>query len=232
MKILVQFPTFLRKSKFLSCIKQYDQMSSNNNEIFFNINCDYDDLSMNSTSAKLDINNAIKKNKYRINYIRNSNKINAINANINIDFDVVLCASDDMIPVENGWDKYISLNMNKYFPNFDGALHFNDGYAGKNLITLSILGRNLYNYFGYIYHPDYKSLYCDNEFTEVVYSINKVKYIDDIIIKHEHYSRENNINSGDYDTAAEKTLVFSGRDCFVYGKRKELGFPRERITND
>jgi hypothetical protein len=232
MKILVQFPTFLRKSKFLSCIDKYDSMSSGNHDIFFNINCDYIDMSMNSSSTRLNIDNIIKKNKYRINYIHNSNKISAINANINVDFDVLLCASDDMIPVVNGWDNYIAENMSKYFPDLDGALHFNDGYAGNGLITLSILGKKLYEYFGYVYHPDYKSLYCDNEFTEMVYSIKRVQYVNDIIIKHEHYSRENNINSGDYDAAAEKTLVFAGRDGVVYTKRKELGFPRHKITND
>jgi len=231
MKILVQFPTLDRKEKFLKCLSLYDKLSGSN-EILFNINCDVEDKSMNNDLTRQEISNTVVKNKYKINYLENSNKISAINASIDEDFDVVVCASDDMIPVVEKWDEYISCNMQKHFPDLDGALHFNDGYAGGDLITLSILGKKLYDYFGYIYHPDYRSLYCDNEFTEVVYSQNKVKYIDDIIIKHEHYAREGNINSGDYDLAAKKTLFFSGRDSFVFNKRKELGFPIERITND
>lgn len=232
MNILIQFPTLNRRQKFIRCIELYDSMSSGKNSITFNINCDTQDSSMNNDEARDEVKNAITKNSYRINYMDNSNKISAINANIDLDFDTVICASDDMIPVKEGWDESVSNNMSKYFPELDGALHFNDGYAEGSLITLSILGKKLYDSFGYIYHPDYKSLYCDNEFTEVVYGSKRVQYVNEIIIKHEHYARKGNINSGDYDEAAKKTLFYSGRDGFVYKKRKELGFPKQRITND
>lgn len=230
MKILVQFPTLNRKKKFLECLKLYEDLSGDTNEIFFNINCDADDATMNNQQTKTDIDNTIKKNSYRINFLKNSNKISAINDMINVDFDVVICASDDMIPLVQGWDKKISDSMEKFFPDLDGALHFNDGYQAEKLITLSILGKKLYDHFGYIYHPDYKSLYCDNEFTEVVYSMNKVKYIDEIIIKHEHYSIENTINTGDCDYTAHKTLHFAYSDLNTYNKRKHLNFPSERIN--
>lgn len=73
-----------------------------------------------------------------------------------------------MIPCQKGYDNIIAVNMNKYFPNMDGALHFNDGRVGNSLFTLSIMGKKLYDQFGYIYHPDYKYTYCDNEFHLVV----------------------------------------------------------------
>lgn len=232
MNLLVQFPTLCRKEKFIYCIEKYNNLCGDHNNIFFNINCDVDDGSMNNESTRKTISKLINKAKYRINYLEKSNKISAINDKIDVDFDVVLCASDDMIPVVDGWDEYICCAMQEHFPKLDGALHFNDGYTENTLITLSILGKKLYDHFGYIYHPDYKSLYCDNEFTEVVKTLGKVKYLPDIIIKHEHYSREGNVNSGDLDFAAKKTLFFSGRDGAIYNKRKALGFPREKITND
>jgi hypothetical protein len=119
-----------------------------------------------------------------------------------------------------------------YFPDLDGALHYSDGYQKNKLITLSILGRKLYDYFGYIYHPDYKSLYCDNEFTQEVYRLDKVKYIDHVIIKHEHYGEKDNSNSGDFDLSAQKTLYYSGRDQMVFQRRQQLAFPKERTTHD
>ncbi len=79
---------------------------------------------------------------------------------------------------------------------------------------------------------DYKSLYCDNEFTQSVYNLGRVKYIDNLIIKHEHYGEKDNSNSGDFDLSAQKTLTFAGRDQTVFERRKELGFPKQRITND
>ena len=87
----------------------------------------------------------------------------------------------------------------------------------------------MYDHFGYIYHPDYKSLYCDDEFTQEVRSIGREKYIDKVIIKHAHYSLE---KEPQHDMATHKTLYYSGRDQMVFNKRKELGFPKHRITND
>ena len=150
----------------------------------------------------------------------------------NKSFDIVICASDDMVPKQYSWDQKIAEAMKKYFPDLDGCVHFDDGNTKGKLITFSIIGRKLYEEFGYIYHPDYKSLYCDDEFTQVVRAMGKEKYIDEIIISHEHYSVEGTENHGDADYAAQKTLHYSGRDQFVFNKRKELGFPKERITND
>ena len=122
--------------------------------------------------------------------------------------------------------------MTENFPDTDGCVHFDDGYTHHQLITFSILGRKLYEHFGYIYHPDYKSLYCDNEFTQEVTRLGKVVYIDKVIVKHEHYGEKGNSNTGDVDFAAQKTLHFAGRDGVVFRSREERGFPRERITND
>lgn len=236
MKLLVQFPTYARPKKFIDVFMRYVETCSQNHEIFFNINCDASDLTMtnkdvvNQIHYLLNFKDNVNGNVW---FDKNTNKISAINDHIEgRDFDVVICASDDMIPQENNWDDIIAKDMQKYFPNFNGALHYFDGYQTKSLITLSILGVELYNHFGYIYHPDYKSLYCDNEFTHSVYRIGRVKYIDRLIIKHEHYGEQNNSNSGDFDLSAQKTLMFARRDQQVFERRKELGFPKGRITND
>ena len=193
---------------------------------------------MNTSGTKRMLADIIYGDHYtdgQINFDKNTDKIGAINSHINdchFDFDIVVCASDDMIPQVYGWDDEIASAMTEHFPNLDGCTHFNDGYTNIRLITLSILGRKLYEHFGYIYHPDYKSLYCDNEFTQKVHEIGRVAYIDKIIIKHEHYGEEGNENSGDYDFAAEKTLKFSGRDELVFNERERRGFPEHRITDD
>ena len=75
-------------------------------------------------------------------------------------------------------------------------------------------------------------MYCDAEFTEEVKRMERDKYIDKVIISHEHYSVDGTENHGDVDLAARKTLHFSGRDELVFNKRKELGFPKRRITED
>ena len=249
MKILAQFPTFARPQKFLSCLRKYINNTSGKHQIFFNLNCDVDDHLTNNPDVTAMIQDSFA-NQVRntesawhdnfcggaVYFDKNTTKIGAVNANIDkvkMDWDVVIVISDDMIPQTQCWDDEIAQNMLRYYPDLDGCISFDDGYAEKGgLITFSILGRKLYDHFGYIYHPDYKSLYCDNEFTEEVKRLDKVTYIDKMIIKHEHYAQEGNSNSGDYDASAQKTLYFSGRDGQVYEERKRRGYPKERITND
>tara|TARA_B100001939_G_scaffold108349_1_gene93681 strand:- start:218 stop:934 length:717 start_codon:yes stop_codon:yes gene_type:complete len=238
MNILIQFPTYARPDKFLKCLEKYLYMSSSIHHLHFNINCDEDDSLCNNSKFVGDVCGLFEEKEnctFSLKFDKNTNKISAINDHIDarfFDFDVVICASDDMIPQQQGWDDVIAKDMNEFFPKLNGALHYFDGYQKESLITLSILGRELYNHFGYIYHPDYKSLYCDNEFTQSVYNLGRVKYIDNLIIKHEHYGEEGNSNSGDFDASAQKTLRYAGRDQVVFERRKQLGFPKQRITND
>ena len=245
MRLLIQLPTLNRPDKFLSVLDKYVNKASGHwidnkrcVNLFFNINCDIDDDSMNNDTMRDKISEIFKQNsfaEYELHYDKDTEKISSINAHIDdfwIDCDIIVCASDDMVPQVNNWDWEIIWAMGEHFPDGDGCVHFNDGHTDGKLITFSILGKKLYDHFGYIYHPDYKSLYCDDEFTREVTRMGKVAYIDKVIIKHEHYGEEGNINSGDFDLAAKKTLHYSGRDQFVFNKRKELGFPRNKITND
>ena len=42
--------------------------------------------------------------------------------------------------------------------------------------------------FGYIYHPAYRSLWCDNEFQQVSWTLDKSVFINETIIEHQHYT--------------------------------------------
>ena len=236
MKLLIQLPTYGRPKKFLRVLSEYIDTASVHNELFFNINCDTADLSMTDPYIQERVKFLLSK-KANIsgvqNFDANTEKISAINDHIEgREFDIVVCASDDMVPKAHCWDNEIVIAMQEYFPDLDGCVHFNDGNTNGKLITFSILGKILYDHFGYIYHPDYKSLYCDDEFTQVVRAMAKEKYIDKIIISHEHWSIEGSENHNQADIATQKTLYYSGRDQQVFNTRKDLGFPRERITND
>jgi len=239
--ILVQFPTLGRPKKFLECFRLYVEKLSGYHQVVFNIICDDADLTMQDDHVRAEIAKIIwdaqqrlkVKPFYDIFFDAGTTKISAINSHINIDnYDIVICASDDMIPYVDNWDDRIAKDMQRYYPDTDGCLSYSDGRDIGNLITFSILGKRLYQRFGYIYHPDYVGLYCDNEFTDEVNKLGKVTYLEDTLFGHEHYAEEGNRNSGDLDFAAKKTLRYSGRDGTIYEKRKSLGFPKQRITND
>jgi len=236
MNLLIQFPTYGRAEKFCRVLDNYVETCSPHNDLFFNINCDAADLSMTNLYTQERVKFILSKMPNVsgvLNYDAKTEKISAINNHIQErDFDIVICASDDMVPKAWGWDNEIAIAMNQYFPNLDGCVHFNDGNTDGELITFSILGKKLYDSFGYIYHPDYKSLYCDDEFTQEVKRMGKEKYIDKVIISHEHWSIEGSDNHDQVDLAVQKTLHYSGRDKQVFEERKKRGFPKERITND
>lgn len=236
MKLLVQFPTYGRAEKFLRVLNQYVETVSPHHDVFFNINCDLNDLTMTNPYVQERIKFTLSKMPNVdgiVNYDEDTNKISAINDHVDqYEFDIVICASDDMVPKAWGWDNEIAIAMQEHFPELDGCVHFNDGNTDGGLITFSILGKALYDHFGYIYHPDYKSLYCDDEFTQEVRRMGKEKYINKVIISHEHWSIEGSENHNQADIAVQKTLHYSGRDQLVFNRRKEMGFPKQRITND
>lgn len=114
-------------------------------------------------------------------------KVDAVNGGRVREWDVLLLASDDMVPAVDGYAKRALDAIEKHFPHLDGAVYFDDGYQGEKCCTLPIMGRRLYDQFGYVYHPDYKSLFCDQEQTEVLSMMGRLKYVDEKIIEHKHW---------------------------------------------
>ena len=128
MKLLVQFPTLSRSDKFLRCLDAYVGYASGHNEIFFNINCDSSDLMMTDPYVQERIRYILSKSSSVdgiVNFDSNMDKIDAINAHIDDrEFDIVICASDDMVPQKANWDEKITTAMSENFPDLDGCVHF------------------------------------------------------------------------------------------------------------
>jgi hypothetical protein len=221
MKLLVKFPTRGRQEQFFKTFEKYHELCENKNETFFLVSIDEDDLTMNNN----EVISKIKNFKNTTLVIGNSkSKIHAVNRDLDTfdkDWDIVLLASDDMIPIVNSYDNIIRNNMMFNYPDGDGILWFNDGYQGNRLNTLCILGKKYYNRFGYIYHPDYKSCWSDNEFMTVGNILKKQVYIDQVIIRHEHpdwgfgekdFIHQNNINDWHHDYS-----IYQQRNSINFG---------------
>jgi len=219
MKILFKYPTFRRPEWFKETLQKYYSMLSGKFDYEFLITLNKDDETMN--------NNPMKKfmcNYQHLSYLYgdHKNKIAAINADMDgLDFDILFLISDDMIPLVPNFDAVIVERMLEHFPNMDGALHFNDNCCGQDrTITLSIMGKSLYDHFGYIYHPDYMSFYCDNEFTDEVRKLDKVVYFKELIVSH------NWKGGGGGDTVYKRNTKLGKGDANTYNRRKKMGFPK------
>jgi len=153
---------------------------------------DHNDLSMNNQNVHLGLQKFQQRtnNKFHYAFGNSKTKIEACNSDLDkilqLNPDIILLASDDMIPVVSGYDDIICRDMENYFPDTDGVLHYNDGFSGQDkLITLSIMGRKYFDRFGYIYNPEYMSVFSDDEFTQIARILNKVVYSDKCIIQHQ-----------------------------------------------
>ena len=153
-----------------------------------------------------------------------SNKIEAINRDVELlkedPWTILICMSDDMQFLVPGFDQIIEQDMAEHFPDGDGVLHYPDGNRG-DLMTMSIMGRKYYERFNYIYHPDYKSLWCDNEATEVAQRLGKYKFINRQLFTHNHPAYK----KGQMDNQYRLTESFYREDERTYQIRKAANFP-------
>lgn len=212
MKLLIKFPTRNRPNKFLKTLVRYiDYLDDKTTKIV--VTCDNDDVTMKDDYIKEVILNYDNVELLSGNH---KSKIEAVNADLDkFDFDIVLLASDDMIPMVKGYDTIIKNKMMEHYPDTDGVLWFNDGYQGNKLNTLSIMGKKYYDRFNYIYSPDYLSVWCDNEFMDVANILNKQTYFDEVIIKHEHpdwgFGGRDDIHTLNSKHEAHDRMVYTGR---------------------
>ena len=164
-------------------------------------------------------------------------KVDAINRdmdyiNSNYDWDILVNMSDDVVFTEKGFDNIIrdtfflksGIMTNVYNKNManistDLVLHFPDGNR-SDLLTVSIIGREYYNRDNYIYNPEYKSLFCDNEAMEVAKMRGCYKFVDKVIFNHLHPA----YNKGIFDAQYQHTESFSAEDHQTYLRRKQNGF--------
>jgi hypothetical protein len=187
-KLTYSFPSRNRPVKFFAALDNIRSMSSSDNyEVIAKL--DTDDIKFTDRFKE-----RLKQYpEVTVKWGRSKNKVHAVNRDLEgMTGDILMCHSDDMVFIKNGFDDFIraqylgfDINTGGYRP-FDGLLHLPDGYAGARVCTYSIMDVNYYKRFGYIYHPDYISLWCDNEATVVAKRLNKYKYVNEQIFQHEH----------------------------------------------
>ena len=174
---------------------------------------DYDDeATLNSHEFKL-----LQHEPNCIIYMGNSNsKVHAINRDIPLTkWNVLVNVSDDQI-----FYNYHDIESD-FNGDYDKFIHYPDGYVNERLCTMSVMGIDYYKRFGYVYHPDYVSLWCDNEAQEVAQALGKYTYNPVHFFKHEHPFW----TGQQKDDLLRSTEKWYRVDEKTYQKRKSLGFP-------
>jgi hypothetical protein len=184
LRFLLKFPTRSRPQQFFNVLDRWLALASGRHEITYLITLDEDDETMNTPEVRA----RLAALPVEAVYGKSASKIEACNRDMEgRSFDILMLASDDMVPQIQGWDNVVGVDMLMAFPDLDGALHYTDGGAfSKKIITFSVMGEALYRKLGYIYHPAYKSVFCDNDFTDVVRRLGKYKWTGRTLARHDH----------------------------------------------
>lgn len=185
--ILFNFASRSRPEKFFQCL---DNIHIHTRTADFLIICslDEDDPSMFNDEIKRKLQ--AYPNVYPI-WGHSENKIHAINRSMlhaPDNWTILINTSDDMLFIEQGFDKIIEDDFQEHFAEGDGVLHYPDQNQGDRCMTMTIMDKIYYNRFKYIYHPTYKSLWCDLEAQEVAMQLGRYKFIDRRLFNHNHPS--------------------------------------------
>jgi len=212
MKILFKYTTRSRRSNFLRGIDSIIDNLSDKENYHIYTTFDVDDDKMRPLPD-------IKGNHTYIAGTSKS-KIDAINRDMDFinsqyDWDILVNMSDDVVFETKGFDDIIR----KDFESLVQVLHYPDGNRA-DLLTVSIIGKEYYKRDNYIYNPEYKSLYCDNEAMEVAKQRGCYKFVDKVIFNHLHPA----YNKGNFDAQYQHTESFGHEDYQTYKRRKANGF--------
>lgn len=219
MRLLIKFPTRGRPKLFCETLRRWNANLSGRNQVRFVVSIDEDDTLMNSPI----MHGFMGRQKHLAWHAGHSQtKVQAINADLDKlgDYDVLVLASDDMVPVVRGYDDVICQTMRRVWPGLEGVLHFDDGFNRNGLNTLPIMGRKLLEDWGYIYHPAYKSLYCDQEFQDVTERDGVSEKLARCIIRHDW------IGTHQPDSLHRRNESMNDPDRATYNARRAAGYPK------
>ena len=224
MHLLVKYPTRARPQQFLATLRGWIEAACDLKDITFLCNYDEDDETMNLTVVEAAL--AINPSAHVImQHGVNASKIAAFNNHMAEvqEWDVVLALSDDMFCRRKDWDMEIRNRMTFHFPDTNGCLWFHDGTKQRVICTMSCVGRKYYElHGGYIYHPSYRSFFCDNEFSDVARMAGKLVFIEHGISSHEHPAWLGGMKP---DALYRRNNIHWQSDKLNYERRKAAGFP-------
>ncbi len=147
------------------------------------------------------------------------NKIDAINrdlAEYEEPWDILVNLSDDQVFTKKDFGVDIE---NAFDGQYNNAAFFPDGTTP--IMTMSIMGREYYRNDGYIYHPDYISLWCDNEAHKVALKRGKLLMPPERIFVHLHPA---NFGDIEQDQQYKDTEAHYWDDQKTYNRRAKNNF--------
>jgi hypothetical protein len=185
--ILVKFASRGRPQRFFEGLDCLYQQCAKPELMRVLITADIDDRSMCNQEVRNRI--ATYPNAHVI-YGTSENKIHATNRDMDImphdweDWDIIANYSDDQRFTIYGWDEMIRSDFRTHSPDLSHFMAYLDPDTKGALSTLYIAGRKFYDRFGFIYDPQFVSLFADNLVEDSAKKIGKFHYTNYSIYQH------------------------------------------------
>ena len=211
--ILIKFATRSRPLKAIECLSNIREKTRTPYHVLFTL--DFDDDSMTRVIPQLtgeDTTVVIGKSK---------NKIHAINRDIHLinDWDVLVNTSDDMYFIKDGWDEVVLRDIETSRKH---VFLYPDGNRA-DLVTMAIFTRGWFESNGkVIYHPEYHSVYCDNDMTDKAAFMGQLFISEEQLFEHRHPAYGKAEMDAQY-AQTESRWVYE-HDRNVYERRKANNF--------
>jgi len=186
-KILVKYASRGRRKRFFDGLDNIFALAEFPNSILVLITLDEDDQEMNNDEVKEQLS---KYKNIHVVFGKSNNKIHACNRDLDKipeywqDWSIVANFSDDQRFTMYGWDTLIRVDFNSVSPDFSHFMAYLDPDTKGALSTLYIAGRKFYDMFGWIYDPQFVSLFCDNLVEDCARKIGKYHYTGYEIYRH------------------------------------------------
>lgn len=180
MKITLIHPSRSRADKALKAFDEWKSKAKYKDNIEYLLSIDSDDPSLNEY-----IN--LFTNKARIIIGINNFVVQATNRAAKLATgDILIYVSDDFGCPQNWDDEIIKTVTGKDI----FAVEVDDCYqTNRNLLTIPIISKSLYEANGYFFHPEFKSMFCDNWiFEEAKRKYNCLVEARHLKFEHRHYS--------------------------------------------
>jgi hypothetical protein len=217
-RILFKFPTRGRADRFFSSLDSILNNLWDRENFQVQITADVDDKAMTDKEV---LKKLEEYPRTFITYGISNSKIDAVNRDLPLfkDYDIICCHSDDMKWQFFGFDQIIRQEFED--GDLDKLLHIPDSDAKEYLATYYIAGKDYFKRFNYIYHPSYKSLFCDNEVQEIAMKLGKYKFVScSGMLFHEHPS----YGHIGFDEQYQAQQALWGEDELNYHTRKARNF--------
>ena len=136
-------------------------------------------------------------------------------------FDVLVYLSDDFKCFDN-W----GVEVLKHFEGVNKPLLIKADDKlqafNKDVLTIPIMNRALYNEIGYFFHPAYKSMFVDQDLYWTVKNMDAIKLCPELVFEHHHYVN----GKSKKDETYERSTSNWNQGKHLYAERKAQNFPR------